>query len=70
MVTTIQIQENTLKLLKKLKDETKANSYDETIKIVVSSRTKNKSLAGFLGKMPRKVILKDLKELRDKSDRF
>ena len=67
MVTTIQVQDRTLQLLKKLKEETKSNSYDETIKNIVIARTKGKSLAGFLGRRSRTWILKDL---RDKSDRF
>jgi len=32
MVTTIQIKAETLKLLKKAKEETKSASYDETIR--------------------------------------
>ena len=70
MVTTIQVQDTTLELLKKLKNETKAISYDETIKKIAAERTKNESLAGFLGKMPRKLILKELRELRSENDRF
>ena len=35
MVTTIQVHETTLELLKKLKEETKKQSYDETIKEIV-----------------------------------
>jgi len=67
MVTTIQVQDNTLLLLKKLKEETKANSYDEAIKNIAIARGKEESLYGFLGKKDRKWILKDL---RDKHDRF
>ncbi len=66
MPTTIQINERTLKILKKIKDETSSSSYDEAInKLVV---TKNYvSMAGFLGKRPIKNLLK---ELRDKNERF
>ena len=67
MVTTIQVQDTTLLLLKKLKEETKSSSYDETIKTIAISQPKQESLYGFLGKKSRKWILKDL---RDKSDRF
>ncbi len=67
MTTTIQVQDTTLELLKKLKNETKSNSYDEAIKKITISRAKNESLYGFLGKKSRKWILKDL---RDKNDRF
>ena len=70
MVTTIQVQDTTLQLLKKLKEETKSVSYDETIKNVVITRTKNESLAGYLGKRSLKPILKELRAERRKSDRF
>ena len=67
MVTTIQINERTLLLLKKLKEETRSSSYDETINKITSERTRKKSLAGFLGKITRKEILRNL---RDKHERF
>jgi len=74
MVTTIQVHETTLELLKKLKEETKKQSYDETIKEIVMARTKNESLAGYLkeymGKDSLKKTLKDLKDMRNESDRF
>lgn len=66
MTTTIQIHEKTLEVLKKIRDDTNSSSYDEAInKIVIGMR--KESLAGYLGKMPLKWILKDL---RDKSERF
>ena len=66
MPTTIQIGERTLKILKKVKEETHASSYDEAInKIIVT--TKKASLAGYLGKKSIKEIMKDL---RDEKDRF
>lgn len=67
MPTTIQIQEKTLELLRKVKEETNSASYDEAIKNMTLSRVKNESLYGYLGKKPRKWILKDL---RDKNDRY
>ena len=67
MPTTIQINDRTLEILRKIKDETKSSSYDEAINKIVASEWRSKSLAGFLGKMPRKGILEDL---RDKNDRF
>ena len=67
MPTTIQINGRTLEILRKIKNETNSSSYDEAINKIVSSRWKGESLAGFLGKMPRKNILKDL---REKNDRF
>ena len=67
MVTTIQINERTLDILKKIKDETRSSSYDEAINKIVVSRFKKESLAGYLGKKSLKEILKGL---RDKNDRF
>ena len=65
MVTTIQINERTLEILKKIKEETNSLSYDEAINKLVLK--KEKSLAGLLGKKPTKDILRDL---RDKNERF
>lgn len=74
MVTTIQINEKTLLLLKKLKEETKSSSYDETINKVAVQRSDIGSMAGFFGKkygkVPTKEILKELKNERKKSDRI
>ncbi|MBS3092266.1 hypothetical protein J4466_02495 [Candidatus Pacearchaeota archaeon] len=67
MPTTIQIDGQTLKLLKKMKEELNTKSYNETIIKIVVNSSKKESLAGFLGKKSRKEILKDL---RDKNDRF
>ena len=67
MVTTIQIGERTLKILKKIKEETNSSSYDDAINKIVVSRLKEESLAGYLGKRPLKEILRDL---RDKNERF
>ncbi|MEK6808994.1 MAG: hypothetical protein AABY14_04875 [Nanoarchaeota archaeon] len=66
MATSIQIQERTLDILKKIKEETRSVSYDEAINKLVVSTAKDKSLGGYLGKRPLKWILN---ELRDKSDR-
>ncbi len=67
MPTTIQINERTLQLLKKLKAELDVSSYDEAIVKMASGQSGKKSLAGFLGKMPKEKILKDL---RDENDRY
>lgn len=67
MPTTIQIQEKTLEILKKIKKDTHSSSYDEAIKKIAINSTKEASLAGYLGKKPLKLIMKDL---RDKSDRL
>ena len=67
MATTIQINERTLQLLKKIKAELDVSSYDEAIVKIATKRNNEKSLAGFLGKMPKEKILKDL---RDENDRY
>ena len=66
MPTTIQIGERTLKILKKVKEDTNSSSYDEAINKIVASRA-NETLAGFLGKKSIKEIMKGL---RDEKDRF
>ena len=71
MPTTIHIDEQTLKLLKKMKEELKARSYNETIIKIVVNSSKKESLAGFLSKkIGRKSREEILKNLRDKNDRF
>ncbi len=67
MVTTIQISDTTLKLLKKLKAERHAKSYDEVIITLSVQNTEKESLGGFLGKKPHSEIMKGL---REKHDRF
>ena len=54
-------------MLKKIKDETEAASYDDAINKIIADRMKKESLAGYLGRRPVKGILK---ELREKHDRF
>ena len=72
MVTTIQVDEKTILLLKKLKEHLEASSYDEAITMIAIKYIKpQKSMAGSLkkytGKLSRNEILKDL---RDKDDRL
>jgi predicted CopG family antitoxin len=62
MTTTIQIDERTLEMLKKIKDETDASSYDDAINKIIADRLKKESLAGYLGRKPLKDILKGLRE--------
>lgn len=74
MATTIQVDEKTILLLKKLKEKFNASSYDEAI-IKVAAQKANDSKAGFLKKYKKKGetlkdILKELQEERRKSDRF
>ncbi len=66
MTTTIQIEENTLKILKKIKEETHSSSYDEAINKMVTSRLKDQSFAGYLGRRPVKEILKGLREKNER----
>ncbi len=74
--TTVQVNEQTLMLLKKLKQELEARSYDEVINKVAIQRTRKevKSMAGSLKKYFKneslKKILKELDDERRKSDRF
>ena len=71
MVTTIQVNERTLELLKKLRAELQAKSYEEAITKVVMQRMKRKSMAGCLGKIYGKMSKKEvLKDLRDENDRY
>ncbi|MBI2572674.1 hypothetical protein HYV86_02340 [Candidatus Woesearchaeota archaeon] len=67
MVTTIQINDDTLNLLRKIKQETNSSSYDEAIRKIAADRVKE-SFAGYLG--PKRSSKQILKDLRDKSDRF
>ena len=72
MVTTIQVDEKTILLLKKLKEELAASSYDEAItKIVIKHIKPKESMAGSLGKYFGKLSRREiLKGLRDKNDRL
>ena len=69
MVTTVQVRESTLQLLRAAKDRTSLTSYDEVIVNLIKSQTK-KSMAGALScgkKFSKKEILENL---RDESDRI
>ena len=71
MATTIQVSERTLQLLRQLKAEFEASSYDDVITKVAIARTKRKSLAGYLGKyLSEKEKKEFLKNIRDETDRF
>jgi len=60
------VQDETLELLKKIKEETNSGSYDEAIKKMVLSRVQE-SFAGYLST----GSLKDpYKRVREKRDRF
>ena len=69
MVTTIQINESTIKLLKAIKERTNASSYDEVITKFLKERDTKSYAGAFSGgkKWTRKEILEGL---RDKHDRI
>jgi len=67
MKTTIQINQNTLELLRKVRDDTNSSSYDEVINKLTIKNLNKESLFGYLGKKNRKGILNGL---RYKNDRF
>ncbi len=66
MPTTIQVDRQTVHILKMLRDQFKVPSYDALIKFLIKKSIK-KSMWGAGGKMSMKEILKDL---RDESDRY
>lgn len=70
--TTIQVNERTLALLRKLKVEVNAGSYDETINKLAVQRFAKKSMAGSLKKYRKKgqSFKEFLKDLRDENDRY
>ena len=76
MVTTIQVNEKTLLLLKKLKEELKTASYDEAIqKSIIKSTKSGKNMGGSLRKYLKKGetvkdIIRELQKERRLSDRF
>lgn len=76
MVTTIQVNERTLILLKKLKEELHAKSYEDAIIKIASNRMRVKeSMAGSLkkylkGNQKTEDILKEVQDDRRKSSRI
>ncbi|HLC86235.1 MAG TPA: hypothetical protein VJG30_03040 [Candidatus Nanoarchaeia archaeon] len=68
-MTTIQISEETVELLKMYNEQWKLENYDEVIKKFMSFGDYAKSFRGYLGKMSRKELIKDLRDkklLKDK----
>lgn len=75
MVTTIQVDERTILLLKKLKASLDASSYDEAItKIAIKYIKPEKSMAGSLAKYYKNYssdkMIREIKEDRKKFDRL
>ena len=73
-ITSIQIDEETLFLLKKWKQMYNVNSYAEAIRKIAVEKRKKKSFAGSLKKyfkgQSTKDIVKEMQDERRKSDRF
>ncbi len=67
MPTTIQINEETLELLKKVKHQTKAQTYDEVIQNFMKLSEYARTFRGFIGKKKSRDLMHGL---RDKKDRF
>ena len=67
MVTTIQLEEETVKMLKGYKEQLNIATYDDLIKKILTEKTK-KSMFGFLGKT--KSMKHILRDIRDESDRI
>ncbi|MBS3091541.1 hypothetical protein J4217_03790 [Candidatus Pacearchaeota archaeon] len=74
MVTTIQVDEKTLLLLKRLKAEYAVASYEEAIKRLVMQRANKSQIGGSLAKYYKRKKLKDvlneLQKERREGDRF
>lgn len=68
MVTTIQVDQQTLKILKKFKDDFNATSYNDVINKMAELSISKRSLFGVLGR--ERSMKKILKGLRDEHDRI
>lgn len=67
MQTTIQLDKETVKMLKGYKEQLHVDTYDELIKKMLTEKSK-KSMFGVLGK--KKGMKEILRGLRDESDRI
>ncbi|MBI4438990.1 hypothetical protein HY640_03615 [Candidatus Woesearchaeota archaeon] len=67
MVTTIQVEEETLELLKKLKEHFNVSTYNEAIERMAERGLRRRSMQGYLGRRNRADILRGL---RDKHERL
>lgn len=67
MATTIQVSEETHKLLKRLRETYGAPSYDEVLQHMHRDIVRRESFAGALKHIPKRRLLEGL---RDKSDRM
>jgi len=64
MVSSIQVEDSTLEMLKGMKSKAKARSYNQIILRLMGERHRDKSLFGFL---PKGEILKDLRDEKDRA---
>jgi len=68
MTTTIQVNDDTIELLKTLREQLSLSSYDALMKFFIRKTMKpEKSMWGYYGKMTMKEILNGL---RDETDRY
>lgn len=71
MKTTIQVSEHMLMMLKQLKEQERASSYEEALEKSMRKLRLKESMSGYLGKKYGKVSREEiLKDLRDKHDRY
>ena len=68
-VTTIQVEETTVQMLKKVKERTGVSSYNEAIVKLIKGQTVE-SMAGSLARKKHYSREEILKDLRDKFDRI
>ena len=69
LVTTIQVNDGTLLMLKKEKERANASSYDELIQNLIN-KNKHESYFGAFAKKKHYTREEILKDLRDKFDRI
>ncbi|HLD07381.1 MAG TPA: hypothetical protein VJC16_07685 [Candidatus Nanoarchaeia archaeon] len=65
MPTTIQVEKETADLLRSMKEQTNASSYDEVIHHMIRQKRKE-SMYGALGKKSMKRLLKGLRDEHDR----
>ena len=69
MPSTIQVEKDTMELLKNLKNAYKTKTYDDVINQLVRKKV-SPSMFGKLAKKKKYTMKEILKGLRDESDRF
>jgi len=69
LTTTIQVEDSTIEVLKRIKKRENATSYDETIRKLLNNTVKG-SMAGALARKKNYSKTELLKGLRDERDRI